>query len=202
MKSGEKTLGRARAGFTLVEILVVTLILSLLALMSYRGLGAVLEARQRVAAETEKWRRVTAFLVRFEEDVQLAAPRPVREASATAPAWRGVPRPTVGPQLEFSRFGSAGGLDAPRRVAYGLNAEGEIELWLWPALDVAPGVAPARFVVLAGVRNFSLQYLDSGFAWVNAWPGVAGSQPVPRAVHVVLELQSGESIERIFALRS
>jgi general secretion pathway protein J len=74
---------RAR-GFTLIEILSALLILSLLALMSYRGLGAVLDAREHTRDETDKWRRVTAFLARFERDVQLASPRPVRSAAAGA----------------------------------------------------------------------------------------------------------------------
>ena len=72
-------------GFTLIELLAALLILSALALMSYRGLGAVLDAREHVARETDKGRRMSSFFARFERDVQLAAPRPVRSASGTAP---------------------------------------------------------------------------------------------------------------------
>lgn len=50
--------GTAARGFTLIEVLTALLVLSLLALMSYRGLSAVLDAREHVRAETEKWRRV------------------------------------------------------------------------------------------------------------------------------------------------
>jgi general secretion pathway protein J len=145
---------------------------------------------------------VGAFFTRFEQDVQLAAPRPVRLGAGTLPAWRGVSGASVETQIEFSRFAAAGGLDAPRRVAYRLTADQEIEMWLWPALDIAPGVVPARFTVLAGVKSFSLQFLNSRLSWVDAWPGAAGDQPVPRAVRVVLVLASGEAIERVFALRS
>ncbi len=65
---------------------------------------------------------VAAFFSRFQRDVQLSAPR--------AGARRRRAR------LEFSRFASAEGVDAPRRVAYRLNENQEIELWLWPGLDV------------------------------------------------------------------
>ena len=124
------------SGFTLIELLAALLILSILALMSYRGLGAVLDARAHVTVETEKWRKVSAFFARFERDAQLAAPRPVRNASGEIPAWLGRQEPSPDPLLEFSRFGSIEGIDTPRRIGYRLNDNKEIELWLWPGIEV------------------------------------------------------------------
>ena len=101
------TISEARrpGGFTLIELLTALLILSALALMSYRGLGAVLDAREHVTKETDKWRHVASFFARFDRDVRLAAPRPVRTSSGTAAAWIG--RPDAAQVLvEFSRFGS------------------------------------------------------------------------------------------------
>lgn len=193
---------RGQPGFTLIELLTALLILSLLALMSYRGLGAVLDAREHVNQETDKWRRVANFFARFEQDVQLAAPRPVRAAAGTVPAWRGRADATVEPRLEFSRFASVEGVDTARRLAYRLNDQKEIELWLWPGLDVAPNVLPARYPVLAGVTTFELQYLNTGLAWVTAWPAAALDPPIPRAVQVRIVLASGEEIVRVFALQS
>ena len=193
---------RRPRGFTLIELLTALLILSLLALMSYRGLGAVLDAREHVGQESDKWRRVAAFFARFEQDVQLAAPRPVRTAAGTEPAWRGRADATTLPLLEFSRFASAEGVDIARRLAYRLNDQQEIELWLWPGLDVAPSLAPMRYPVLAGVTKFELRYLNAGLAWVAAWPTAALDQPIPRAVQVLIVLASGEQIVRVFALLS
>lgn len=189
-------------GFTLIELLTALLILSALALMSYRGLGAVLDAREHVTRETDKWRHVAAFFARFERDVQMAAPRPVRSASGTAPAWRGSPGATLEPRLEFSRFAADEGMDSPRRLAYRLNEHQEIELWLWPGLDIAAGTQPARYAVLSGVTAFELQYLDARLAWVDAWPGSAADPPIPRAVRLRLALVSGEEVVRIFGLGS
>src|SRR5512141_2978039 len=124
--------GAAAHGFTLIELLTALLVLSLLALMSYRGLGAVLDAREHVKLETDKWRHVAAFFSRFERDVELAAPRPVRTPSGVAPAWLGAPPETAPLALEFSRFASIEGVDTARRIGYRLNDKHEIELWLWP----------------------------------------------------------------------
>jgi len=192
----------AARGFTLIELLTALLILSLLALMSYRGLGAVLDTRAHLRQETDKWRWVANFFARFEQDVQLAAPRPVRTASGSAPAWLGRPDTMPGPRLEVSRFASAEGVDTPRRVAYALNEKQEIELWLWPGLDVAPDALPARYPVLGGVTKFEFQYLNADLAWVGAWPTSPRDAAIPRAVRLRIVLASGEEIVRVFALTS
>jgi general secretion pathway protein J len=193
-------------GFTLIEILSALLILSLLALMSYRGLGAVLDAREHTRDETDKWRRVTSFLARFERDVQLAAPRQVRsitaDSSGTAPAWRGEVTTTQQARLEFSRFAATDGVDTARRIAYRLNEKNEVELWLWPGLDIAPDTMPARYPVLAGVTTFELQYLNPGLVWVTAWPSAPTDPPIPQAVRLRIVLASSEEIVRVFALQS
>jgi len=192
----------AARGFTLIELLTALLVLSLLALMSYRGLGAVLDTRAHLRQETDKWRGVANFFARFEQDVQLAAPRPVRTASGSAPAWLGRPDTMPGPRLEVSRFASAEGVDTPRRVAYALNEKQEIELWLWPGLDVAPDALPARYPVLSGVTKFEFQYLNADLAWVGAWPTSPRDAAIPRAVRLRIVLASGEEIVRVFALTS
>jgi general secretion pathway protein J len=185
-------------GFTLIELLTALLILSLLAVMSFRGLSAVLDARDQVREETHKWQRVAAFLQRFERDIGLSAPRPVRAAAGTAPAWIGAP----GTGLEFSRFASAEGLDVARRVAYRLNRNHEIEIALWPGLDLAPNAQPARYAVLSGVAEFDVQYLDRALAWAPAWPTAAADPPLPRAVRLRVVLSTGEELVRVFALQS
>lgn len=173
-------------GFTLIELMCALLILALLALMSFRGLGAVLDARDHVRQETEKWRGVAAFLSRFQRDLQLSAPRPVRAASG---------------RLEFSRFAAAEDVDTPRRIAYVLNENREIELWLWPGFDAAPDAQAARYPVLSAVALFELQYLDTELAWVDAWPRSERDAPLPRALRLRIVLASGEELVRVFALK-
>jgi general secretion pathway protein J len=173
-------------GFTLIELMCALLILSLLALMSFRGLGAVLDARDHVRQQTEKWRGVAAFFSRFQRDVRLSAPRPLR----TAPG-----------RLEFSRFAAAEGVDAPRRVAYILNENREIELWLWPGFDAMPDAQVARYPLLSAVAQFELQYLDPELVWIDAWPRTERDPPLPRAVRLRVVLASGEELVRVFSLK-
>lgn len=189
-------------GFTLIELLTALLILSLLSLMSYRGLSAALDARGHVSQEVVKWQRVAAFSTRLEQDLRLAAPQTTRNAAGGAPAWLGRPDATSGPRLEFNRFAVAEGVDVPQRVAYGLNDRQQIELWLWPGLDAASDAMPVRYAVLGGVTHLEFMYLNAGLAWVNAWPMAPGDAAMPRALRLRIVLASGEEIMRVFALES
>lgn len=171
-------------GFTLIELLSALLILSLLAMMSFRGLGAVLDARDQVRQETGKWNSVAAFFRRFQTDVQLSAPRPVRATAV---------------RLELSRLAMPEGSDTPRRVAYALNENREIELSLWPDLEAT--TPPARYAVLSGVAQFELQYLGPELAWANTWPRSERDPPLPQAVRLRIVLASGEELVRVFALK-
>jgi general secretion pathway protein J len=193
-------------GFTLIELLTALLILSLLSLMSFRGLGAVLDAREHVQQETEKWQHLAAFFTRFEQDVRMAAPRSVRsvsenKASEKTAAWLGnVETSDSTPLLAFSRFASVEGVDAPRRVGYTLNKQQDIELWLWPGLDVPPDVIPARYPVLHDVAAFELRYLNADLMWINRWPVSTNDNALPRALQLRIVLTSGEEIIRVLAV--
>lgn len=189
-------------GFTLIELLAALLILSLLALMSLRGLGTVLDAREHVRLESEKWQRVASFFARFERDAQLAMPRRLRVGTGFVPAWRGRAGMRPEPRLEFSRFGAEEGVDASQRLAYQLNEKQEIELWLWPGLDMGAGVQPMRHPVLTGVVEFDVHYLNAELAWVATWPASPRDAALPRAVQLRVVLASGEALLRVFALRS
>jgi len=134
-----------RRGFTLIELMCALLILSLLALMSFRGLGAVLDARDQVGHETEKWKTVAAFFWRFQHDLQLSSPR-----AASGAAGR----------FEFSRFAASEALDAPKRIAYSLNARHEVELSQRLDGETAAAAGASVYAVLPGVARFELEYLN------------------------------------------
>lgn len=190
---------RDKRGFTLIEMLVVLLIFSLLSIMAYRGLSAILDAREHVSREAEKWQHLTRFFARFEQDASLAMRRPVRTSSGLLPAWMADPDLRRAAYLEFSRA-AAGEGDAPLRVGYTLNGNHQIELLLWSSLDVAPGAVPQRYVVYSGVSQLEFTYLDESRNWVDAWPQVGNPETLPRAVQVRIVLDSGEDIVRVFAL--
>lgn len=67
--------GRASAtGFTLIELLVATALLAVLALLSWRGLDAVLESRRRIVAASDELRALTVAFSQLDEDLRRSWP--------------------------------------------------------------------------------------------------------------------------------
>ena len=192
-------------GFTLLEILVALLIFGLMSLMAYRGLSSVLQSREHLAQENRKWRAVAMLFARIEQDLDLLANRPVRDAdNLTAPPFLGLAqvRGEREAALAFTRTGQAnqtGALAGPLRRGYRLRGD-IVEQLLWPAPDAAPDAAPAPDGLLDQVVVLEFQYLDAAGAWHAQWPQPGVKQVFPAALQVVLELKSGERITRLFAL--
>lgn len=196
---------KAICGFTLVELMVALIILSLLSIASYRSLDSVLSTQQHVARETRKWQRLSLFWGSFRQDVAQAVDRPVTNASGMPePAWLGrTSVASVEPLLVFTRAGNSqpgAMLSEPVRIGF-LLADEVVYLLRWSALEAAPQTAPVRYPLLDGVREFQLRYLARSGAWADQWPVPGQSSGLPSGIEVALTLVSGEKITRVFALQ-
>lgn len=192
---------RATRGFTLVEVLVALFVLSIIAIASFRGLDAVVNARDAVTSETRKWQNLMFFFSRMEQDVALAVHRPVRDrAGVLEPEWIGNPNP-VGPgdgQLILTRAGSSDMLNAqvgPQRIGYRLD-NNTLYAMRWTALDQPPDAEPRRYAILQGVSDLQLRYMGSNGAWYEKWP-MPGQPAIPVAVEVKITLAGMQPVTRV-----
>lgn len=192
-------------GFTLIELLVALAIFVVMAATAYRGLSAMLDARQRIEQENRKWRSVALFYARLGNDLEAVLDRPVRgTADLVLPPLAGNAL-SVGEddaQLAFTRSGyagQAGSLSAAQRVGYRLHGE-TLELLTWTALDQAPRSRPEINPALQDVTRFELRYLDRNGNWQTQWPLPDQDPGLPTAVEASITLRTGETVQRIFAL--
>ena len=191
------------AGFTLVEVLLALAIFGVIAVLAYRATAALTEGEARLSAEARRWRTLEALFTRFEADIRQAVPRGSRVGSRVEPAWLALPADGAGnAALVFTRAGAEFADDpglAGQRIGYRLRGHA-VEIAYWPRVDNAADVQPAVYTLADGVSGFRVAYLGRAGAWRDSWP-VPGESALPRAVRVDLTLDSGEAVERWFALR-
>jgi general secretion pathway protein J len=172
-------------GFTLLELLVAIAVLGVLASLSVRGLGSILDAQARADAEARRWSDIALIAEQMSRDFSLATAAPALDSEG---------------QLLVTRLGEAEGGPAQsgvRRVGYRLR-DGGLEYLLWPA-DAAAGAAPQVHPALDAVTGLRFRVLHADGSWRPIEAGVAGA--LPRAIEAQLELSPGERITRIFPLR-
>ena len=191
-------------GFTLVEMLVALTIFALMSVLAYRGLAAVLQTREHLTEDNRRWRDIALTLAQLEQDMNMVVNRPVRDSGdLPLPALVGNPQ-ALGAndaQLSFSRMGLAwqsGVLADVQRHGYRLS-NGTLEQLVWPVLDRAPLTEPVVHALLERVNRFELRYLDGRGNWQPRWP-LPGVAALPAALEVVLELDGGVAVTRVFAL--
>lgn len=194
----------AQRGFTLIELLVSLVILAFLSIAGYRSLNAVIQTRERVVAETQKWQHLSLFFGRLEQDIAQAVHRSIRDTSGVVrPEWTGhaVVVGEEDAELIFTRAGIEDQTKLPpQRIAYRLE-QGNIVFLKWKSLDQAEREKPLRYPVLTGVREFKLRYLDSNNNWQVQWPLPGSTGGLPQATEVTLTLAGGDKFTRVFALQ-
>lgn len=197
------TVPRRRAyGFTLIEVLIATAIVALLALLGYRAVAALSDSEDKLSAEATRWRTLDLFFARLEGDLRQAIPRPARSGGTREAAWAAADDAAGNGVLEFSRAGPEFTLEpssAGARLEYRFR-DGNVEVLYWASYDRPAGAEPAAYPLVSGVASFRLAYLAKDGTWLDLWPR-AGEADLPRAVKVDLTLTSGETIERWLALR-
>jgi general secretion pathway protein J len=65
---------RRVGGFTLIELLIAAALLAVLAVLSWRGLGAVLDSRRHIVAASDELRSLTLAFAQLDEDLRRSWP--------------------------------------------------------------------------------------------------------------------------------
>ncbi len=193
---------RARAaGFTLIELVVALAIFALLSIMAYGSLRVVLDARENTEEQAERLAALQLAFTVIGRDLEQAVNRPVRdEFGDRTAAMAG-----TGAQIEFTRAGwrNPAGLRRSelQRISYILDGD-TLRRLSWPVLDRVQSSAPFDTVLLEGVQEIEIRFLDSQDQWLSFWPapeaGTPAASALPRAVEISVDTEHWGRITRLF----
>jgi general secretion pathway protein J len=170
------------AGFTLLEVLVALVLMSVFSLAAYQGLNTVLAAERQSLGEMARWRGVALAFNLMQNELRGALPASLGDSQ---PGFAFVPQDNGDWTLAFDHQLAAEAGGGIARVEYRF-AEG--------ALSRSEGQASTTLLV--GLRGARLGFLDGAGVWLTAWPGTGTT---PRALALDLDWDNGLSLRRVFA---
>ncbi len=185
---------RRAHGFTLMEVLVALVLLTLFTVTSYRALDAVLTAQRHATAELERWHGLAAAFTAMESDLSNAISRfdpqdPLRTGFHALVVQEG------SAQFDLVRLLPDDSDQGLERVGYRCDRSGLARL-AWPDADNV-AIEPRATVLLAGLGTCTFRYLDSFGKWVSAWQPLNG-HILPRAVELNINTAQGTPLRRVF----
>ncbi len=197
---------RSARGFTLVEVLVALLVLSIMAAMAWQGVDGIARTREASQRQLDQTLRVNTVLAQWQADLaavqDTGAVPPLVFDGATLRMTRGTPE---GVQVvAWSLRPEAQGNAWERWAAPPVTGSGALQD-SWFASQQLQGGEPGQLRTLEGVSQWQV-YFFQGNAWANAQstgnvaapPAVpaSGAAPTPRqalpsGVRVVLSFVPG-----------
>ena len=194
-------------GFTLLELLVSLAIFALIGAMAYGGLQQVLEQRQSTELRSQQLADLQKSYRIMQRDLEQVINRGIRnqfgdpvDALVGGSGYDGI---------EFSRAGHANPAGFLRsdvqRVAYVPDQDTLIRR-TWRVLDRAQDSLPDEEVLVEGLQQFTIRFLDDADEWRDNWPpqqtltGGAGVTGLPRAAQVEIALDDVGTLSWIFLL--
>lgn len=197
-------------GFTLLELLIASIIFAIMAIMAYGGLSNVIDYSKHSKQALRRLQQVQQSVSVLNRDFSQIIPRAIRDEF-------GNPQPflTAGNNIdnlvEFSRGGRVNPAKLLRstllRVAYQFDDEKLVRLQ-WPQLDRAQEAEPKQTILLDNIDNVTLRFLGQNGEWQEQWPPLntggdaAGAATAELyAIEIVLQLKDWGDIRRLYAMK-
>ncbi|HUG04828.1 MAG TPA: type II secretion system minor pseudopilin GspJ [Steroidobacteraceae bacterium] len=196
--------GRQR-GFTLLEILVATVIMVIMAVLAYRTVGEARVEVEMAEGHLARLREVQRAMHLLASDFRTVAPRPVRETIGDGYRAALMRDPNAVALVELTHAGWPNGAGMPRgtvqRVSYRLE-ERKLIREHWNVTDATLATPPIARELLQDVDSVEIRYMNNGREWVAEWPPVGstadfGFRLRPLAVEITIVLADYGELRRL-----
>lgn len=199
---------RRMRGFTLLELLVALSIFAAIGVMAYSGLANVMRQQAQTEAYSDRMKDLQLAYRIFQRDLEQFVDRGIRnEFGDASPALAAGGNYTG---VEFTRIGYPNPANFLRsnlqRVAY-LRDDDQLLRRSWRVLDRSQDSLPDEQVLVEGVGDFVMRYLDQKNNWQERWPPEQGSAGLeseqsqwPLAIEVQLSLEDLGVLKWLFRL--
>ncbi len=196
--------GRQR-GFTLLEILIATVIMVIMSVLAYRTVGEARVEVELAEGHLDRLREVQRAMHLLATDFRTAAPRPVRETIGDGNRAALLRDPNSAGLVELSHGGWPNGAGMPRgtvqRVSYRLE-ERKLIREHWNVTDATLASPPIRRELLGNVESVEIRYMNPDREWVAEWPPLGavantGIRIRPLAVEIKIVLTDYGELVRL-----
>ena len=191
-------------GFTLVEVLVAMLIMSILAVMAWQGIDGIVRTRDASEARLEQTLRLNTVLAQWEQDLAsvqdtAAVPNSLAFDGASLRLTRRAERglQVVVWSLRPAAEGGAAGGSWLRWAGPAVTGSNEL-LESWLLSYQFQGNEPGQLRTLSGLSQWQV-YCFHGNAWTNCQSSAPGAsaptrQALPSGVRLVLTFGQGSGL--------
>jgi len=199
-----------QSGFTLLELMIASIIFAIMAMMAYGGLDNVIQnsaSSERALKRLQQAQQCVSVLNRdFSQIIQ----RDIRDEYGNKLPYL-IAGSNIDNLIEFTRGGRVNPANLLRssllRVAYRFDDEKLVRLQ-WPQLDRAQNTEPDKTTLLDNMESVTLRFLDEKAEWHEQWPPLntgSGSTPgaaaiKPTAIEIVMQLKDWGDIRRLYAM--
>jgi general secretion pathway protein J len=196
-------------GFTLLELLIASIIFAIMAIMAYGGLNNVMSNSQASEQALKRLQQIQQCVSVLNRDFRQLSLRPIRDEFGNPQAYLTAGN-NIDNLVEFSRGGrvNPGALlrSTLLRVAYQFDDESLVRLQ-WPQLDRTQEMEAKKTTLIDKLEEVSIKFLDADGEWQEQWPPINSSSVAatgsttakrPLAIEIILQLKDWGEVRRLY----